>query len=501
MFLQRFFKRKQPGEQRPPESIKEGLKRHELQSNDFKKQPVYTSSGFISLYYFETLTAEEKIQNNIILPLKEKNWSTYEDISNIVSVEETSINVKFTDIEKALLEGSVFIHKEENDAIGLLAGVPNIQERDVGPPEVEFSVAGPQEAFVETLDTNIHLIRKRLPVSTLYIKKMEIGSLTKTSVAVLYIKDVADEDNVNTVIQRISELETDQVLDSNSLAQMIQDHTYSIFPQFINTERPDRVAAALTEGKVVFMANGSPEGITTPATLIEFFSSLEDYYLPWQIASFVRLLRFAAVSFSVLATPVYVAVLTFHYELIPKELLTTLVLSRSNIPFPPIIEAIFLELTIELLREAGARLPTKVGQTIGIVGGIVIGQASVEAGLTSNILLIVVALAALASFTTPVYQMGNTIRVIRFPFLLGAVLMGGIGIVVCLMFTIAHLIKLNSLGRPYLAPLYPLRLNDWKDAFLRLPFNKLTTRPQQSRTKERQRIPFQKAMQKKDIDE
>jgi len=198
---------------------------------------------------------------------------------------------------------------------------------------------------------------------------------------------------------------------------------------------------------------------------------------------------------------VYVAVLTYHYELIPQDLMTTLVASRRAIPFPPILEALFLEITIELLREAGARLPTKVGQTIGIVGGIVIGTASVEAGLTSNVLLIFIALAALASFTTPVYRMGNTIRLIRFPFLFFANLWGLVGILLCFCFILAHLLRLTSLGRPYLEPLYPFRKRDLKDSFIRLPFNKQIKRPAFLKTKQPYRLNPKKAVVKKDIED
>ena len=179
----------------------------------------------------------------------------------------------------------------------------------------------------------------------------------------------------------------------------------------------------------------------------------------------------------------------------------TLITSRRVVPLPPILEAVFLELTIELLREAGARLPTKVGQTIGIVGGIVIGTAAVEAGLTSNVLLIIVALAALASFTTPIYNMGNTIRILRFPFLLFAQLWGLLGVVYCFCILITHLIRLTSLGRPILEPLYPLRLNDLNDGLVRLPFSRLAKRPQYLRSQQPERFNKKNAQKKKDIDE
>ena len=190
------------------------------------------------------------------------------------------------------------------------------------------------------------------------------------------------------------------------------------------TERVDRAVHALINGQVAVFSNGSPYVITGPSTIIDYFISPEDYFLPWILASFFRLIRIFSVLFSIFATSIYIAVITYHYEMIPNDLFGSLSFSRYNVPFPPVLEVIFLEFTIELLREAGVRLPTKVGQTLGIVGGIVIGQASVEASLTSNVLLIIVALSALASFTTPIYKMSNTIRFLRFPLILFASIWG-----------------------------------------------------------------------------
>jgi hypothetical protein len=293
----------------------------------------------------------------------------------------------------------------------------------------------------------------------------------------------------------------DEITDSSYIVQIISDNQNSPFPQLLDTERPDRISAILAEGKVAIFVDGSPHALIGPTTLVEFFSSFEDYYLNWILSSFFRLIRLFAVVFSILVTPIYVATLSYHYELIPQDLMSTLVASRRAIPFPPILEALFLELTIELLREAGARLPTKVGQTIGIVGGIVIGTASVEAGLTSNILLIFIALAALASFTTPVYRIGNTIRLLRFPFLLFAELWGLLGIVVCFCFLLTHLLRLTSLGRPYLEPLYPPRWQDFKDAFIRLSFDKQRKRPFLLDTEQPSRFHKKPAKNKKDIEE
>lgn len=306
---------------------------------------------------------------------------------------------------------------------------------------------------------------------------------------------------MDTVTQRLQDIEFDHLVDSSFITQMIADNSNSPFPQLLDTERPDRVVSNLAEGKIAILVDGSPHALTCPTTVVEFFGASDDYYLTWHLASVFRLIRLFAVIFSVLSTPLYVAVLTYHFEMIPPELMATIVSSRSDIPFPPILEVIILELTIELLREAGARLPTKIGQTIGIVGGIVIGTAAVDAGLTSNVLLIIVALSALASFTTPVYQIGNTIRLIRFPFLMGAQLWGLVGVSMCMVFYIGHLIKLQSIGRPFFEPLYPLRFKDLKDAFIRLPFPKQVERPVLMRSEDPVRMNKDRVKAKRDIDE
>ncbi|GAE35879.1 spore germination protein [Halalkalibacter akibai] len=471
------------------------------QSSDFSVYPLKKESKTLYIGYYQTMIDSTRLNRDLIPYVTAGEEHSLETILPKIPIQNKEIITSTRLLREKVMHGSVVIFEGKHPKKCAVIDTALDSNRAVSQPEMEFTVTGPQEAFIESLETNINLIRKRLPLPNLQVKEMKIGKITQTRVSILYIDGIVDQDNLRTMEQRLAAIEFDQVIDSSSLAQMISDNSMSIFPQLINTERPERVAAVLAEGKVAFLADGSPDAIIGPTTLVEFFSSLEDYYLPWQIATSVRLLRFFAVLFSVLSTPIYVAVLTFHYELIPRDLLSTIIASRSNIPFPPILEAIFLELTIELLREAGARLPTKVGQTIGIVGGIVIGQASVEAGLTSNILLIIVALAALASFTTPVYQMGNTIRLIRFPFIITAAFLGGVGVAFCCLLTVVHLLNLTSLGRPYLEPLYPPRFTDWKDAFVRLPFSWMSSRPVYLRPKDKGRVNFTRAKMKHDIDE
>lgn len=446
-------------------------------SGDFNYLQKVTPSNTYRIFYLKPLIDEKNLHKEILPYLNNTSLHTLEQIKNTLPAENIVISDEYDIVQDMVMKGFVLIQLVDDTDKCLLIFARSNKSRQVAPPEVEFSVVGPKEAFIESLDTNLHLVRKRVSISNLQVIELTIGKVTKTRIAVLYIKGIANEENVNTVIQRLGNVQIDQIIDSSYITQLISDNHNSFFPQLIDTERPDRVAAVLVEGKITIMVDGSPHALIGPTTLIEFFSAFEDYFLNAGIASIFRLIRLFAVMFSILVTPIYVGVLTHHFELIPKDLMNTLVSSRAQVPLPPILEAIFLELTIELLREAGARLPTKVGQTIGIVGGIVIGTASVEAGLTSNVLLILVALAALASFTTPVYQMGNTIRLIRFPLLVFAHVWGLVGIVLCFTYLLTHLIRLTSLGRPFLEPIYPLRVKDLKDAFIRLPLVMQTKRP------------------------
>lgn len=494
-----FFQKSKPKK----DMDKKDWEKYAIRSNDFKKIFYFNQKTDVRfcLSFMSTLIDESIIQESLLPYLLEKEFKELEDIKFIVPVADVQISNDASEIEQKIFNGYVLLTIiTEEKRFAFIAAQKEVV-RNVAPPEVEFSVIGPKESFVESLDQNLNLIRKRLPIKELIIEEITVGKLSKTRVAVMHIEGIANQDNLQTVIQRIKEIEIDAVTDSSYIVQMISDNHNSPFPLLLDTERPDRVSAILAEGKIVVISDGSPHALIAPTTLVEFFGSFEDYFLNWMLSSFFRLIRLFAVAFSILITPIYVATLSYHYELIPKDLLATLITSRREIPLPPILEALFLELTIELLREAGARLPTKVGQTIGIVGGIVIGTASVEAGLTSNVLLIIVALAALASFTTPVYKMGNTIRLLRFPFLIFAELWGLLGIVYCFCILMTHLIRLTSLGRPFLEPLYPPRLSDFKDALIRLPMSFNSKRPDYLRTEQPIRFSKTKAKEKKDIDE
>ncbi|MES5952101.1 spore germination protein [Bacillus fungorum] len=428
-------------------------------------------------YYRPSLDGE-KLQKYLMPTLLERPCTSLEELKEHIPMSGITITNDLQKIEDMVLKGHAIIQLNQQDQKCMLANIAIDTYRAPSPPLNESTVIGPQEGFVEAIDTNINLVRKRLPVLDLQTKEMIVGEFSKTKVVMMYLDNLAEKDNVDFLEESLRALEYDQINDSAYIQELMGEK--SIFPLYINTERTDRVTKALIDGKIAIFVDGSPSVLLTPVSYFDFFISPEDYNVSWLYATFSRVLRLIAVLFSICATPLYVAVLNYHYELIPSDLLETLILSRAQVPFPPLIEALFLELAIDLLREAGARLPMKVGQTLGIVGGIVIGQASVQAGLTSNILLIIVALSALASFITPIYKMGNAVRLLRFPFLIFAEIGGLFGISLGFIFLFTHLFRLTSLRKPY-ALFYPTRQQSVKDSWIRFPLTMIDTRDVQAR--------------------
>ncbi|MED0988435.1 spore germination protein, partial [Bacillus nitratireducens] len=449
------------------------------QSSDFVNY--HTSDDETMPYwisYYRPSLDGEKLQKYLMPTLLEHPNTSFEVLKEHIPMSGITITNDLQKIEDMVLKGHAIIQLNQQDQKCMLANIAIDNYRAPTPPLNESTVIGPQEGFVEDVDTNINLVRKRLPVLDLQTKEMTIGEFSKTKVVMMYLNNLAEKDNVDFLEESLRALEYDQINDSAYIQELMGEK--SIFPLYINTERTDRVTKALIDGKIAIFVDGSPSVLLTPVSYFDFFISPEDYNVSWLYATFSRILRLIAVLFSICATPLYVATLNYHYELVPSDLLETLILSRAQVPFPPLIEALFLELAIDLLREAGARLPMKVGQTLGIVGGIVIGQASVQAGLTSNILLIIVALSALASFITPIYKMGNAVRLLRFPFLAFAEIGGLFGISLGFIFLFTHLFRLTSLRKPY-ALFYPTRQQSMKDSWIRFPLTMIDTRDVQAR--------------------
>ncbi|PLS18250.1 spore germination protein [Bacillus sp. M6-12] len=428
----------------------------------------------VSYVYIENLVNPQKVKEYLADPF---DTLKSPDVGLILNEKRYKKTTESKSLYKGILNGEAAIFFKDEAYLVNLFGP---ETRPMNESGTETVITGPHEAFNESAGQNISLVRRRIKSSHLKVYKITVGEVTLTDVYLLYLDNIANKGFVEQVKQRIESVRMDGILESTMLVQMIEENPYSFFPQFLTTERPDTVASKILEGKIAGITDGSPTAFIAPTSFFEFFNSPEDYYQRWALATFLRLLRYTAFFIAIFFTAFYVAVTTFHYEMIPRTLLYTLLESRSKVPFPPLIEALIMEITIELLREAGARLPTKIGQTIGIVGGIVIGQSAVQAGIASNILIIAVAISAIASFVIPNYIMSASIRLIRFGLILLAGIWGNLGIMFGLGLVLIHLTGIMNLGTSFLTPIAPISKSDLRDIVIRAPFSKLITRPSQS---------------------
>ncbi|WP_211746078.1 spore germination protein [Paenibacillus sp. Marseille-Q4541] len=409
----------------------------------------------IVVCYMTGMVDNAQLNFNVIGRLLEKDqFENLDMVSEQIAIGDCKKFDNLSDAIEILLSGFALVLMQGNSG-GVGVNIAQIPSRSPSNADTESTIYGPLEAFTESMEQNIALLRSYITSPDFIQEQIQLDSETKTLANMLYLKDENVNPFINIIRKRISKRKIKGLIGSPLFLKLLTDNKYALFPEMSLSERPDRTAQAILEGKVVVMVEGNSQVIIGPSTFFDFFQSVEDRYSTWGIGTFNRILRAAALFITIFLTPMYVAALTFHYEVIPVPLLEPLLSTRSRVPFPPLIEALVMEISIELLREAGARLPTKVGQTMGIVGGIVIGQAAVQAGFTSNILIMLVAFAALGSFTTPNYMMGSSIRIIRFPMLIAAGMLGFVGIAFFTGFLLIHLLRMTSYGKPFLYPLYP----------------------------------------------
>lgn len=353
-------------------------------------------------------------------------------------------------------------------ARALVCWTQGYEKRAVDEPQSETVIRGPRDGFTESISTNISLIRRRLKTPNLWIENFTLGHLSRTRVVMLYIKGLASEELVQEARQRVSRIKIDAVLESGYIEEYIEDSPFSIFPLVFRTERPDRVVACLLEGKVAVMTDGTPFVLVVPMDFPMLLQAPDDYYEKAPVGSFLRLLRLVAFIGSIILPGTYVAVVRFHLELIPTNLLLRITGAKEGVPFPIVFEVFMMELLFEFLREAGIRLPRVIGPAVSIVGALVLGEAAIRAGLVSPPVVIIVALTAIASFTVPTFSFGIAARLIRFIFILLGGALGLFGVQFGLLFMIILLASLRSFGYPFLAPLAPLIVSDLKDTFSRM---------------------------------
>lgn len=358
------------------------------------------------------------------------------------------------------------------------------KDRAVNEAKSEAFVRGPRDGFTETLRTNTALVRRRIRTPNLRFEMMQVGAITKTDVVIAYIQGVVNPEMLDEVKKRISSIDTDGILESGYLEDFIKDDKRTVFALLDRTERPDKVAAALLEGRVAIMIDNTPFALIVPAFFSEFLQSPEDYY---EGNEYTRLFRWVALFITITLPSFYVALTTYHQEMIPSGLALSMAAGREGVPFPALVEALLMEVTFDLLREAGSRMPRSVGQALGVVGALVLGQAAVAAGIVSPLMVIIVALTAITSFIIPNYSSSITIRMIRYPMLLLAGAFGLAGIFWGLLMLNLHLNSLRSFGVPYLYPVTPAVTSEWGDVFFRAPWWKMDRRPRLLRSPDKWR--------------
>ncbi len=439
-----------------------------------------------ALFYLEAMASSSQIIDGIMQPLlheiRRYNLSIKTTFINFIQESvltsgEVDKQTELNDILLSIMIGKVILLIDGAQA-ALTIDVIGYEHRGVEAPKTEAVIRGPRDSFTESVIQNIMLIRRRLRDPDLVFEKLTIGERGKNDVVVAYIQHLAQPELVEEVLTRISKIDIDVVLDSGYIEQLIEDDWWTPFNTMQDAERPDEVAAGLVEGRVAILVDNSPFALLVPTTFNTQMMSPEDYYVRWSSANFVRLIRFVA-SFAAFITPaLYISLVAFHPEMIPSQLALSIAATRNGIPFPSFVEALVMELALELLREAGIRLPGPIGQTIGIVGGLVIGDAAVRAGIVSPIMVIVVAMTAIAGFVIPTYTLSFGLRISRFFLMILAGFLGLYGLVLGLLIILGHLATLTSFNVSYLSPWAPFNFRDLRDSFIRAPWQKLKRRPQ-----------------------
>ncbi|XOJ01882.1 spore germination protein [Paenibacillus polymyxa] len=449
-------------------------------SSDFVVREITIGRNHAALFYLDGMVDMQKVQDNVIRPLHEFSYSDSDEMSlpflknSILDVGEASLVQSFEDALDQILSGGVLLLLDGIDE-GLVISLPGWEERSITESKAQPVIRGPQESFTETLRTNTTMVRRRVKDTRVRLTNVKVGEKTKTDISVMYMDGIADQDMVLNLISRLKSMSVDRVLEGEYLEESLTEKKqFTIFPIFYNSDRPDSIAAGVMDGKIAIFVDGTPFVILAPAVFVDFIQSAEDYYQSYIYSSIIRILRYISLGICMLAPAIYVALTTFHQDMIPTVLLLSLSAQREGVPFPAFVEAIIMEVIFEILREAGLRMPRTVGQAVSIVGSIVIGQAAVEANIVSPVMVIVVAITAISSFVIPSYTMAIPIRILRFVFIGLAAIYGVYGLTVGMLILFVHLNSLHSLGVPYMSPSANYNSLKQSDAVLRFPFRNKT---------------------------
>ncbi|MCM3629897.1 spore germination protein [Paenibacillus glycanilyticus] len=423
----------------------------------------------ILLVYIEELTDSSKLEQIISACMISRDSTRLTQYDSVTH---------FAAVVAKVLKGctAIFI---DGKPCAYLADLTSFNQRAINEPSNEAAIRGPREGFTEDLKTNLSMIRRKISHPNLKIEKHQAGELTNTEFVLAYIEDRVKPELLQEVKKRIHAIKTNQLMDSSYIEELIEDKTLSLFPQIQNTERPDTVSASLLAGRVAIIVDGSPNALLLPMSFWAGLQAAEDHYERFIYVSAIRVLRLLLAVLSCLLPSIYVALTSFHPQMIPLNLMLSISASREGIPFPTVVETLLMELMFEGLREAGLRLPRAIGSAVSIVGALVIGEAAVQAGFISAPIVMIVAGTGIASFAFPSYSVALPFRLLRFPLLILGGFLGLYGVAIGVMFIMIHLVTLKSFGMPYLKPVAPIGKNIWKDTIVRMN-KRFVTEPQKN---------------------
>jgi spore germination protein len=448
------------------------------------------------LFYVEVAINNITIEESVIGKLLSRLWDMTPS-EQYQYLDENALGI--TDVKELPTMEEAVMGVMIGDAVLFIDGYDKaIKIKSVGYPFMgvqesknEQVLRGSREGFTDSEKANTALIRKRIRNPELKVKEKILGRRSKTNVAIVYLEGIVRKEVLDEINGQLEAFEVDGMMDSGIIEQLMEKYSYSPFPQYQTTERPDKAATAILDGRIVLLVDNSPVGLILPVSYNNFFQAADDYNSRWQIVSFVRILRYVA-SFIAMGLPaLYISIVNFHPEIIPTNLLLSFVAARQGVPFPAVIEVLLMELSFELIREAGVRIPGPMGSTIGIIGGLIIGQAAVEANVVSPIIVIIVAITALSTFAIPSQEFVSAFRLIKYFMIVLSAFMGLYGFVLAGLVVIIHLAGLESFNFPYLSPMSGADVNgyqDQKDSIIRFPLKKIFKRSIYSSPQNRRKL-------------
>lgn len=440
------------------------------------------------LIYIEGMTNKADIENQVIKPLIKsgKIFNTTADINldTVVNKLITSANILvkcyFDDLITFLLSGSTLLFID-GIASGIILGSKHSHKREVGVTTVEQTLRGPQEGFVDDFETNIIIVRRRIKDINFAVEFLKVGMRTQTNIAVLYLTDVAAPELVQEVKRRLSEINIDGIVGSAQIEQFLEERKWSVMPQMVVTERPDKAVSNILDGRVVVVVDGSPFVLVLPGTFAMMINSPEDSYKRSIVASFIRIIRYGSFIIATSFPGIYIALTAYHPGMLPTQLALSIAGTRVGLPFPLYLEVFFMEIIIDVIQEAAIRLPKPIGPTISIIGGIILSQAVVQAGIVSPIIVIIVSLTAVSAFIFPIYTVTQSTRILRFIIILAASFLGLFGTMIAWIFIIIYLASMENFGVRYLEDYSPFNFQKLKDTIVKVPISYLKFRPDSSR--------------------